>query len=94
MRSEQTRGCSIGGVVRRVRPKNAQNLAAGSRTEIARPLNNIMKLHIELSPNDSSASTAIHRAVQGRFEASKTHGHRYERRKVREFLRRPEAALN
>jgi hypothetical protein len=53
-----------------------------------------MKLHIELSPNDSPASTAIHRAVQARFEASKTYCHRYERRKVREFLRRPEAALN
>lgn len=53
-----------------------------------------MKIHSELRPHDSSASAAIHRAVQGRYETSKSYGNRYERRKVRQCLRRAEIGLD
>lgn len=46
-----------------------------------------MKMHSLHFPSNSSGSLAIHRAVQGRFGDSKSYGHRYERRKVREYLR-------
>ena len=41
--------------------------------------------------NDSS-SQSTHRAIQTRFDSSKTYAHRYERRKIREVLRLTEGS--
>ncbi len=46
-----------------------------------------MKNYSELLPGNAATSLAMHRAVQGRFEVSKITSHRYERRRVREYLR-------
>ena len=46
-----------------------------------------MKHQIISNVANDSSSQSTHRAIQTRFDSSKTYAHRYERRKVREVLR-------
>jgi len=46
-----------------------------------------MRVQISLNSADTLASRSAHRAFQSRTHGTKSEGHRYERRKVREYLR-------
>jgi hypothetical protein len=46
-----------------------------------------MKLHALLNTVNAAASLATHKAIQTRGSAAKHAANRYERRKVREYLR-------
>jgi hypothetical protein len=46
-----------------------------------------MKLQITLHVGDAASARVVHKAFQSRTHATKSGGHRYERRKVREHLR-------
>jgi hypothetical protein len=50
-----------------------------------------MKIHITLHSGNSASAQAVHKAVQNRNFGRKSDTHRYERRKVREFLRHAQA---
>jgi len=49
-----------------------------------------MKIHTQPVEGNEAQSRRIHKAIQGRGEASRAAEHRYERRKIRESLRRLE----
>ena len=46
-----------------------------------------MKVQNVLRPANAAASQAVHKTVQGWSHSAKVAGHRYERRKIREWLR-------
>ena len=46
-----------------------------------------------LNSGDAQAARAIHKAVQSRNLGTKLAGHRFERRKVREYLRRSDTVV-
>jgi hypothetical protein len=46
-----------------------------------------MKVQFTRSSADTLSSRAAHRAFQSHTHGTKSEGHRYERRKVREYLR-------
>ena len=52
-----------------------------------------MKTTSQQEPADGLYSKAFHKLVEGRSRASVTLEHRYERRKVREFLRHLDSTL-
>jgi hypothetical protein len=52
-----------------------------------------MRVQIMLNSGDAQAARAIHKAVQSRNLGTKLAGHRFERRKVREYLRRSDTVV-
>jgi hypothetical protein len=46
-----------------------------------------MKIQITLNADDTASARVVHKAFQSRTHGTKSGGHRYERRKVREHLR-------
>ena len=52
-----------------------------------------MKTDSLKTSSGGASSKAFHRAVLGRAGNSPAQGHRYERRKIREYLRHPDEVL-
>jgi hypothetical protein len=47
----------------------------------------VMKIHALSNLGNSAASQTVHKEIQNRSSGAKHETHRYERRKVREYLR-------
>jgi hypothetical protein len=46
-----------------------------------------MKILRSLQTGGSAVAQLVHKAIQGRSHGSKSESHRYERRRIREYLR-------